>query len=151
MNYINKQNLRYATVVGIILIIALGLYQRNQNKSTNVPIVKLAQTNTLLSEEEQAQVRVAQELVQKEAENLKIKEKLIAERAELDKKIEAVEVELGKIRTNKLGFQLRLRQSVSQGQSTKQNAVVTVSVIDKDSLGKLGITSSSLQLGELTR
>lgn len=107
--------------------------------------------SSVLTPEEIAQVKEAQELILKEAENFKIKDQLTAERAkivaEYDAKLAAVELELSTIRGNKLGFQLRPRQVESQRQSTKQNVGPMVSVIGREDLEKLGITNFSQQPG----
>lgn len=157
MNYFTKQNLRYAVIIGILVVISYGLVKRSQNApNTSITVpdqiqIQVAPSNSILSEEEQEQVRVAQELVLKEAEHLKKKEQLVAERDALNDEIQSVEMELGKLRVNKLGFQFRPRQDASQRQSTKPNAVVTVSVITQADLERLGIGSSYQQPGGHTR
>jgi hypothetical protein len=142
MNYFTKQNLKYAVIIGILMVISYGLVKRSQNapnQTITVPDqIQVAPSNSILSEEEQAQVRVAQELVLKEAEHLKKKEQLVAERDALNDEIQSVEMELGKIRVNKMSFlEFRPKQDASQRQSTKPNAVVTVSVITQADLERL--------------
>lgn len=158
----------WRTLVGvsfIILVLLIAIIKRNQNSAITPEVVPqdasvIAKAlalpkNSILSEEEKAQVLAQQELMLKEAENLKIRDMLLTEKAQAiadyDKKLEEVENALSTIRGDKLGFQPRPRQNESQRQSTKQNAVVTVSVVDREDLARLVTISSSNKLGETTR
>jgi hypothetical protein len=158
-----KDIIRTITIGLVIAVAVIGIIKTVVviNKVEEVEIIEDQDSKNIkvsarkvLSEEEQAQVKLAQELIQKEAEQLKIKSQLTEERAKLlaeyDAKLKAVETELSAIRGSKLSFQFRPRQDESQRQSTKQNAGPVVSVLTKDSAERLGIISSSQQHGEPT-
>lgn len=155
----NLNILKAIVVISIVGFILVLVHKKNQESQVHIieqstqPLA-IMQDNTpssVLTPEEIAQVKEAQELILKEAENFKIKDQLTAERAkivaEYDAKLAAVELELSTIRGNKLGFQLRPRQVESQRQSTKQNVGPMVSVIGREDLEKLGITNFSQQPG----
>lgn len=155
------QYLTYAVIVIIGLIILRGAIVRRNVRAVEPEVVSVPEVitqkkrTTVLTAEELAQVQRNQELILKEAENLKVKEQLVAERkaviAEYDSKIKEVESKLSVIRESKLSFTSRPRQDVSQRPLTKQNVGPMVSVLDVESLEKLGITSSYQQPGGPTR
>lgn len=162
---VNKTNrtLIGLTFIGIVIVWALVIRYNDKSTKIQVPadaslIAQIARTtepNSVLTDEEIAQVKLQQELVLKEAESLKVRDTLLADKAsalaEFDKKIADVEKTLSDIRGSKLSFQLSPRQSVSQRLSTKPNAVVTVSVVGEEDLAKLVTSSSFQKRGEPTQ